>query len=156
MSINGTLLGQMITFLLFSIFTMRYVWPNINEALTKRQKDIADGLAASERGKAELEQAKHLIQQQLNEAKVEASGIVDAAKKQADDIIAAAKEKALDEQQRIAKKAAEEIEQLRKEMQNALRKEVVGIALQGAEKVLARSVNAKDHESMLQDLAREM
>ena len=57
MEINATLLGQFITFAFFVWFTMKYIWPHIINAMQEREKRIADGLAAAERGKHELELA---------------------------------------------------------------------------------------------------
>ena len=51
MNIDVTLIGQIIIFLVFVAFTMKYVWPPIQNALAERQKNIADGLAAAEEGK---------------------------------------------------------------------------------------------------------
>ena len=51
MNLNATLLGQMVTFAVFVGFTMKFVWPPITNALAQRQKRIAEGLAAAERGK---------------------------------------------------------------------------------------------------------
>ena len=56
MSITATLIGQMITFGLLVWFTMKFVWPPLLQALEERKKKIADGLAAGEKGKQELEQ----------------------------------------------------------------------------------------------------
>ena len=57
MNINATLIAQTIMFILFVWFCMKFVWPPIMQALSDRKKQIADGLAAGERGKQELEQA---------------------------------------------------------------------------------------------------
>ena len=51
MNINATLLGQTIMFAMFVWFCMKFVWPPIMAALEERKKQIADGLAAAERGK---------------------------------------------------------------------------------------------------------
>ena len=45
MSINATLIVQMIVFAILIWFTMRFVWPPITAALDERAKKIADGLA---------------------------------------------------------------------------------------------------------------
>jgi len=45
-SINATLIGQMITFALLVWFTMKYIWPPLFDSLEERKKKIADGLAA--------------------------------------------------------------------------------------------------------------
>ena len=46
MSITGTLIVQMIVFLILVGFTMKFVWPPLASALDERARKIADGLAA--------------------------------------------------------------------------------------------------------------
>ena len=55
MNINATMIGQMITFVIFVWFCMKFVWPPIMHALDERRKKIADGLAAAERGNQKRE-----------------------------------------------------------------------------------------------------
>ena len=50
MNINLTLIGQLLAFAVFVWFTMKFVWTPIMGALETRKKEIADGLAAAERG----------------------------------------------------------------------------------------------------------
>jgi F-type H+-transporting ATPase subunit b len=50
MNINLTLIGQLLSFVVFVWFTMKYVWTPIMGALETRKKEIAAGLAAAERG----------------------------------------------------------------------------------------------------------
>ena len=60
MSINATLIGQMITFTLLVWFTMKYVWPPLIEALEERKQKIADGLAAAEKGQEDIKLAAEI------------------------------------------------------------------------------------------------
>ena len=46
MSITGTLIIQIIVFLILVWFTMKFVWPPITAALDERARKIADGLPA--------------------------------------------------------------------------------------------------------------
>src|SRR5271165_1529994 len=101
MNINATLLGQMITFAVFVWFTMRFVWPPITKALAERSQKIAEGLAAAERGKHELDLCQQEIVEQLKEAKVNADVIIDQANKRAHQIVDGAKDKAREEGQRL-------------------------------------------------------
>ena len=57
MDINLTMIGQAIAFAIFVWFTAKFVWPPLLRAIEDRQKAIADGLAAAEKGKLELAQA---------------------------------------------------------------------------------------------------
>ena len=40
MDINITLVGQMITFAVFVVFTMKFVWPPLRKALDERREKI--------------------------------------------------------------------------------------------------------------------
>ena len=44
-----TLIGQMLTFTVLVVFTMKFVWPPIITAMRERQHKISEGLAAAER-----------------------------------------------------------------------------------------------------------
>ena len=57
MSINATLIGQTIAFLLFVWFCMKFVWPPLLAAIEERQKKIADGLADADKAEKRLELA---------------------------------------------------------------------------------------------------
>ena len=54
MNINATLIGQLIAFIVFVWFCMKYVWPPLLNAIEERQKKIADGLEASDRAEKEV------------------------------------------------------------------------------------------------------
>ena len=94
MNINLTLIGQMIAFVCFVMFCMKYVWPPILAAMAEREKKIADGLAAADRASHDLELAKEKAVERLKEAKEEAAGIVDSANKRASQLVEEAKDAA--------------------------------------------------------------
>jgi F-type H+-transporting ATPase subunit b len=65
-SITGTLIVQMIVFLILVWFTMKFVWPPITAALDDRAKKIAEGLSAADKAKSELAVANQRVEQQLS------------------------------------------------------------------------------------------
>ena len=97
MNINLTLIGQAISFAIFVLFCMKYVWPPITSALEERRKKIADGLSAAELGQQALEKAKVDVDSQLSEAKSEAKNIIAMAEKRQGDILDEANIKASEE-----------------------------------------------------------
>ena len=111
MNINLTLIGQMIAFVCFVVFCMKYVWPPIIAAMAEREKKIADGLAAADRASHDLELAQEKAVERLKEAKEEAAGIVDSAHKRANTIVEEAKDAAVVEADRVKASAQAEIEQ---------------------------------------------
>lgn len=156
MNINATLIIQGITFFLFIWFTMKFVWPPLQQAMRDRQQKIADGLAAGERGERELEKAKQEVKQMLDEAKGQAAEILNQANKRDAEMMEQAKADARAEGERLIASAKAQLEQEVAQAREALRKEVAGIALAGAGKVLGREIDAAAHKDLLDNVANEI
>lgn len=156
MNINATLIGELIAFVVFVIFCMKFVWPPIMAAIEDRQKTIADGLAASERAAKDLELAQDNAKVQLKEAKAQAAEIVDAAKKRETQLIDEAAGKAQAERDKIIASGHAEIESERNRAKEELRKQVAVLAIAGAEKILERSIDAATHSDILDKLVAEL
>ncbi|HNA81528.1 MAG TPA: F0F1 ATP synthase subunit B [Thiobacillaceae bacterium] len=156
MNINATLFAQAIMFALFVWFCMKYVWPPIIGALEARKKQIADGLAAADRGKHELELAGKRASETMHEAKLKAVEIIAQAEKRAVQVIEEAKTAAKDEGDRMIAAAKAEIEQESHRAREALRGEVASLVVAGAGKVLRREVDAKAHADLLEAIKNEL
>lgn len=156
MNINATLLAQTIMFALFVWFCMKFVWPPIMAALEQRKKQIADGLAAAERGKLDLELAAKRSAEVLREAKEKVSEIVSNGEKRASEIVESAKAQAKVEGDRIIAGAKAEIDQEVFRAKEQLRTQVSAIALAGASKILGREIDAKAHNDLLDKLVAEI
>ena len=155
MNINLTLIGQLIAFVAFVAFCMRFVWPPIVAAMAERQEKITEGLAAADRAGHDLELAQQRVTEQLAEAKREAAGIIEAANKRAQAVVDEAKTAALAEADRAKAAAAAEIEQERARAQEQLMAQVSALALAGAEKILGAEIDAKKHADLLKALSTD-
>lgn len=156
MNINATLIGQIIWFIVFVWFTMRYVWPPLQKAMHARQKQIADGLAAAERGKQELEAASRKSTDAMQEARRQAAEVIAQGEKRAAQIVEEARQTARSEGERLVAAAKEEIEQEVSRAREALRAQVSVLAVKGAEKILRREVDARAHAELLQSMQAEL
>ncbi len=156
MNINATLIGQFITFFVFVWFCMKFIWPPIMQALQARQKRIADGLAAGERGMHEQELAEKRAKDLLVEAKGQSVEIINLAQKRANEIIEEAKGDARAEGERLLTAARAEIEQEVNRAKEQLRAQVAIIVVSGAEKVLGREIDSNAHAGMLNELAGQI
>lgn len=156
MNINATLIGQSITFIIFVLFCMKYLWPPLLGVMVAREKRIADGLDAAEKADKDMELAKQKASQLLKEAKEQASVIVEQANKRAGQMVDEAKEQAEVEAQRIKTAAAADVNREVARAREQLRSQVSALALIGAEKVLGSSIDASTHNAMLDKLAAEL
>jgi len=156
MNLNMTLIGELIAFIVFVIFCMKFVWPPIIGAIEARQATIADGLAASDRAAKELELAQEKATAQLKEAKAQAAEIIDAAKKRETLLVEEAAVKAQAEKDKILASGHAEIETERNQAKEELRQQVAVLAIAGAEKILERSIDAAAHSDILDKLVAEL
>lgn len=156
MNLNATLIGQSITFFLFVLFCMKFVWPPITQALEERKKKIADGLAAAEKGQHDLELAKKRAIDVIKEGKDKAGEIIHQAERQASEIVDGAKERAKSEADRILANARSEIEQEANHVREQLRKRMGDLVVVAASKILEKEVDAKAHASLIENVAREL
>lgn len=156
MNLNATLVAQLAVFFILAWFTMKFVWPPIVKALDERAKKIADGLAAAERGKLDLELATKRSAEALREGKEKAGDVIGQAEKRGQQLIDEAKQAAKVEADRIIAAAKAEIEQEAARAKEALRDQVALLAVAGAEKILRREVDAKVHADILTAIKQDL
>ena len=156
MNINATLIGQAIWFAVFIWITMKYVWPPLQKAMAERQAQIAEGLAAAERGKHEQELAAKRSADALRQAKEKSAEIVAQAEKRAQQIVDEAKGNAKVEAEKVVAGAKAEIDQEVERAKQQLRERVAELAVAGAEKILRKEVNASVHANMLAALKQDL
>ncbi len=152
MEINATFVGQAVAFLIFAAICMKYIWPPLMKALEKRQKEIADGLAAADKAKKSLELAQSGAADALRQAKVEAQKIIEEANKQRSAILDKAETEAIEEKQHILERAKAEIEAEKNKAREELRSQVVSLAVAGAEKILEKKVDSQSDQAMLRKI----
>jgi F-type H+-transporting ATPase subunit b len=153
---NLTLIGQSLAMLLFVWFCMKYVWPVIMGAIEQRQTEIANGLAAAEKGQNSLATAKVEVDKILAAAREQARGIVDQANTRATAIVEQGKADGEAARKSQLEAARAEIEVEINRAREELRAQVARIAVAGAEKVLGREIDANAHRDLLGKLAAEL
>jgi len=156
MDINATLIGQALGFLVLVWFTWKFIWPPLLGAIEERQKKIADGLAAADRGQKDLEDAKAKANDIVREARDKAVQVVDQAHKRSTELIDEAKHTAVAEGERLVASARAEVSSEAARARDKLRGEVAALALAGAERMLGREVDARAHAELLEQLAAEI
>lgn len=156
MNINLTLFIQMAVFLTLWWFTAKFVWPMITGAMDEREKRIATGLAAADKGQKSLDEANTRASDIIREARERAQQIVDQANRRSNELVDEAKTTAKDEGGRIVSAARSEAATESSRARDALRREVGGLVVVGAARVLGREIDAKTHAQLLDQLADEV
>lgn len=155
MDINVTLFFQIVVFLVFILVTMKYIWPPISKAMQERETAIADGLAAAEKGRRELELADMRFKELIEEGKAKAAMIVEQANQRGHHIIEEAQQKARSEGERLLNIARGQITQEVNEARQSLTADIFGLVVQGSERILMREIDAANNKILIDELVSE-
>jgi F-type H+-transporting ATPase subunit b len=155
-NINLTMLGQAISFVMFVVFCMKFVWPPLTRIMRERQRALAEGLEKAAEAEKQLEQANDAAEQELQEAKKQAAELIAQAQHRASQIVEEAKSHAQEEADRIKQGAQAEIQLEVNRAREELRHRVGELAVEGAEKILETTVDRNAHQEMLNKLAAQL
>lgn len=156
MDLNFTLIGQMITFLVLVLVTMKWIWPPLTKVLEKRREQIAEGIADAEKAKRELELARKKSKELIQEAKAQAAVVVEQANVRAHNIEETAHEEARVAAERTKAQAKTDVAQMHEEARRQLVEEAVNMAVDGAEKILGKNIDRAANNDLLAQLANDL
>ncbi|PPI87643.1 F0F1 ATP synthase subunit B [Candidatus Pantoea edessiphila] len=156
MNINATILGQTISFILFVIFCMKFVWPPIIGAIEKRQKEIDESLISVKNAKKNADLALTSANDHLQQAKEEARSIIAQVNKHRMQILEKAKIEANNERTRIIASAQNEINLKRDIVCEELRKQFASLVISGVEKIVERSIDANINKDIIDKLIADL
>lgn len=156
MTINATFIGQIIVFLILLWFVGKFVTPVLAEELNARNRKIADGLAAADKGQKDLAEATNRADAIIREGRERARQIEDQASRRSNEAIEAAKQTAQGEGARIVAAARDEAASESNRAREQLRKEFGSMVVVGASRLLEREVDATTHAQLLDKLADEI
>jgi F-type H+-transporting ATPase subunit b len=153
MSITITLIIQGLAFFATAWLVMKFIWPPLLGAIEERQKKIAEGLAAADKGQNALQDAQSQALEIVREARTKASAVIDQANRRANELVEEARGTALAEGERLIAAARNEIATEQARVRGELRAEVANLAVAGASQLLKREIDPKAHAQLLDELA---
>ncbi|HKV31854.1 MAG TPA: F0F1 ATP synthase subunit B [Candidatus Dormibacteraeota bacterium] len=155
LTLNGTLIAQLLIFLVMLGVLYRFAWGPLLRILNERRERIQQGVEATERAKRELEEAERERQVKLEEARREAQAMLDRIAKQAEDLRKELEAKAREQAEGLITKARAEIQQERAKAVEDLREQVADLAVMAAERIIGESLDEKKHRELIQRTIEE-
>jgi F-type H+-transporting ATPase subunit b len=156
MDINATFIGQIVVFLILLWFIGKFVVPPLSAAVSERQKKIAEGLAAADRGQKDLDAARERAEAVIREARERANQIVDQASRRSNEMVEQAKQAALQEGARLVEAARQQIDLDTTRAREELRRDVAKLTVSTASKLLGREIDPARHADILSRLASDI
>jgi F-type H+-transporting ATPase subunit b len=156
MNLNLTLFMQAIVLFVLGWVTMKFIWPPLMTAIADRQRKIAEGLAAAEKGEKSLIDAKTNADVIVREARQQATKIIDQANRRQNEMVDEARVAASAEGQRLVAEAKQEVALQSHRAREQLRQDVAALVVAGTSQLIGREVDARAHADLLEKLAREI
>jgi len=154
--INGTVIVEVLTFLVMLALLARYVYPEIVKVAEARQREIAEQLRQAEQARVEAEAQVKQAQAQVEEARKTAQQVVDAANRAAEQARQDIRQKSEDEARRITESARKEIEVERERALQSARDDVAGLVVVATEKVIGETLDLSKHRKLIERAIEEV
>jgi F-type H+-transporting ATPase subunit b len=154
--INGTVIVELITFLVMMAILARYVYPEIVRLAEARQQAVAAQLRDAEKARADAEAQLKEAQAKLEDARKTAQEVIDAASKSGQQLRQEMKDKAEEEAKRIAEAARKTIDVERDKAIQAVRGEVAGLVVSATEKVIGETLDLTKHRQLIERAISEV
>jgi F-type H+-transporting ATPase subunit b len=147
--IDGTVIVELITFLIMLAILARYVYPEIVKMAEARQRLIADQLKEAEKARVDAGAQLKDAEAKLSEARKTAQSVIEAATKSGEQLRQELKQKAEEESKRTVEAARKEIEAQRERAIQSVRNEVAGLVVSATEKVIGETLDARKHKELI-------
>lgn len=154
--LNGTLLAQIVNFLLLVVILAKFAYKPLMQGLADRQQKIADAIDTAERERREAEQLKLEYKQHLVEARAKAQAIVETAEKLAEENKEEILKSARAESAHILQKAQEEVMRERELALAQLRSDVVAMSMAAATKIVKEKMDTELNASIVSDFIEKL
>lgn len=152
--IDGTVIVELITFLVMLAILARYVYPEIVRLAEARQRVVVEQLREAEQSRADAEERLKEAEAKLADARKTAQSVIDAANKSGEQLRQELRQKADEESRRTVEAARKEIEAERDEAVRSVRREVSELVVAATEKVIGETLD-DDRQRKLIDKAIE-
>jgi F-type H+-transporting ATPase subunit b len=155
-AINGTVIVELITFLVMMAILARWVYPEIVKLAEARQRTIAEQLSEAEKSREEAEARLKEAEAKLNDARKTAQSVIEAATKSGEQLRQELKQKAEEEAKRLTSSARKEIEAERERAIQSVRNEVAGLVVAATEKVIGETLDEGKHKQLIERAIAEV
>jgi F-type H+-transporting ATPase subunit b len=152
-------LGLMIWTLALFGFTLwvlsKVAFPRIQEALDRRAQAIRESVEAAERQRKEADELLVEYRKRLTEAREQAEDIIARSRKAAETVKAQAAEEGHAKREELVAAARKDIEIETRRSLERIRNEVADLTVMATEKVTRKSLDARDHQRLIQEALEE-
>lgn len=155
-NIDGTLLAQLVNFIVLVILLRIFAYKPIMKMLHDREAKIANSIESAENDEKKAKQTLDEYQKQLAEARLKAQEIVDKAMKRAQQEYDASVVQTKQEIEQMRQNAKEDIARERARAATQLKGEVVSLSMAAASKIIAANIDDAANQKLIGEFIEKL
>lgn len=156
LSVNGTLIAEVVGFLFMLFVIWRWILPPVMRAAEARQRQVAEQLEAAQRDREQAEQRLKDAEAQLAQARGQANEILAGASRSGEQLRADVRQRAEEDAHRIVENARKDIEAERRKAIDSVRGEVADLVVVATEKVIGQSMDGPQHRRLIEQAIEQV
>lgn len=150
------LIWGLVAFLALLGFMGKFVFPKMNAMLDERRAKIQGQMEEAESQRTQAEQLRRQYEEQLADARNQATAIVEDARGQAERLREEAARRAEEEAQQIVARAREDLSAERGRLVQDLRGQVAALSVELAGKIVQRELDPSQHQTLVDQYINEL
>jgi F-type H+-transporting ATPase subunit b len=156
LDLNGTLVAELIAFLIMLWVLAKYAYPPIIRAAERRQNQIEEGLKAAAEAEQRLRAVQTEVQQTLNDARAQAREVIGRAHQEATAEAEDIRNRGRREAEAQVARAREEITAERDRALQEVRSQLGDLVVEASSRVLGQAIDARAHQRLIDESIREV
>lgn len=153
---SGLLIWTVVTFLCLVFILKKVAWGPLLQAIEEREARLKAEREAAEAARASAEKIKAELEAQLSGAQAKARELVAQATKDSEALKAQLKSAAESDAQKIRDKTMAELGEEKDRLVRELRKEVAGLSIMAAERLIRKSVDEGVQKTVLEGFYKDL
>jgi F-type H+-transporting ATPase subunit b len=151
LDINGTLIAEVIGFIVMVLILARYVYPPVIRIATEREKKIEAGVKAAEQAEQKLAAVQEQVAKTLEEARDQAREIISRAHRDAGVEAEEVRARARRDAEALLQRAQAEIGGERDRAIQELRAEFADLVVEATSKLLGQTIDRTAHQRLIDE-----
>ena len=152
----GLMIWTLLAFLVALFILRKYAWPQIANALDKRQRAIEESIETAERTRSEAQELLEEYRERLREARAQADEIVARARKAGEQHERETLEEARARREELLEQTRRDIQAETRRAIQEIRGEVADLTVLATEKVTRRVLTEEDQRRLVDEALQEL
>ncbi|HKQ96632.1 MAG TPA: F0F1 ATP synthase subunit B [Candidatus Polarisedimenticolia bacterium] len=152
----GTIFWTLLTFVILLVLLGKFAWKPILALLDERERSVRESLESARKARAEADEMLQKNQEFLANARRETAALLEQGRKESETLRAELLAQARKESQDLVEQGKRQIQYEQKQAVEELRRQVAGLAIGAAERVIKSNLDDAAHRKLVADYLQSL